>query len=765
MVTPGNQNMVPAPSSLPLSSPCPTTLEDQAPAPSRPGPTEQSVSERHHQLLALAAQTIDRAPDAVLTSDSDETETEAKRKLSSRVELGQDRASAPSRPGPSDHSVLERRRQLLALAAQTVDRAPEDRLATDSDEMGTEANKRKRRKHNKRTRKGKGKQKAMTSDEQDEGDTDHSQPAEASRPKGSKGRLSKAVQAEAFAIRQQYHSELEALAKKSGKNLSTLLAAVGDIVSDNRAMNVWNAFQSYAVHPDGLNLKHRRDQTEAEFGAEIQKRYTQLRNGEGDAKALSLDDILEWYRDGMEEDTAEKRIGGYTRKDIKKLCKPSINRARQLYEFRQLCSFGWIVDPVSAQAVPWGADPLFLALRDANPAQISVQAVDYGTMFHSQLMLENQAGVSLDPAKQALVNRFVDDGTNKVVLRGLVKDVLLMSLREIHPNKEFKQMKWGPAFADLCFKEKIKLVNYPAGLNPIGPRDGLAGASSIPMCYLKDIVKPYIRFWQQEAKAQKAEARRGGDAAALFDDDDDEDDGERMTNKVFKEDLVRFVAWDDNEKELSLADQAQIGILLEAPKGNNKPVVLARVYHSNIYLNRAASRNIRIDLPDETHARKENDDNSDSSSSDTETEVGVRHQRKVLRQWTPDTDGSDEDQIPARHRKKTTMKRHISREQADIHTDDEGNQTRRQKQAQLKELRHSRVGEQSRQPRSHHRAAKIAPVYGDETDEEHQHSHPRPRPRMIPPGGSRDIAEQSRHPGASRRPANIAPVSGDEEDE
>ncbi|KAJ3816205.1 hypothetical protein F5880DRAFT_1619635 [Lentinula raphanica] len=290
---------------------------------------------------------------------------------------------------------------------------------------------------------------------------------------------------------------------------------------------------------------------------------------------------------------------------------------------RQLCSIGWIVDPVSALAVPWGSDPLYAAMRDTNPAQITAQAVDYGTMFHSQLMLQNQAGAALDPAKQALVNRYVDEGTDKNVLRGLLKDVLLMSLRQVRPNKEFKKMKWGSAFADLCFKEKIKLINYPAGMKPIGPKDGYTGAAFIHVHHLKFIVKRYIRFWQQEAKAKKAEATRPRDASALFDDGDDNDeddnDEDETSNeqKIFEEDLVRFVPWDDNERQLTLEEQAQVEILLQEPKGNNRPVVLARVLHSNVFLKRAAARDIHIDLPDEANENSDSDKNSSGSAQDT----------------------------------------------------------------------------------------------------------------------------------------------------
>ncbi|KAJ3817433.1 hypothetical protein F5880DRAFT_1618279 [Lentinula raphanica] len=131
-------------------------------------------------------------------------------------------------------------------------------------------------------------------------------------------------------------------------------------------------------------------------------------------------------------------------------------------------------------------------MRDANPAQISTQAINDKSMFHNQLMIQSQADVGLNPAKQVLINRFMEDGTDKIVFQGLLKDVLLMSLGEILLNKEFKQMKWGSAFADLWFRKKVKLINCPAGMKPIGPREGITGSALVPLQYLKTIVKDHI---------------------------------------------------------------------------------------------------------------------------------------------------------------------------------------------------------------------------------------------------------------------------------
>ncbi|KAJ3966098.1 hypothetical protein EV361DRAFT_872674 [Lentinula raphanica] len=119
-------------------------------------------------------------------------------------------------------------------------------------------------------------------------------------------------------------------------------------------------------------------------------------------------------------------------------------------------------------------------------------------MFHNQLIIQSQADVGLDSAKQVLINHFMEDSTDKIVFQGLLKDVLLMSLREILLNKEFKQMK-----------EKVKLINCPAGMKPIGPRDGITGSALVP----------------------------------LHDEDDDKEEDTGMQHKVF------FVDEDDDKEE------------------------------------------------------------------------------------------------------------------------------------------------------------------------------------------------------------------------
>lgn len=107
-------------------------------------------------------------------------------------------------------------------------------------------------------------------------------------------------------------------------------------------------------------------------------------------------------------------------------------------------------------------------------------------------------------------------------------------------------MQWGRAFANLCYKQKVKLVNYPVGLKPIGPPGGISGSALIPLKYVKAIVKPHVQFWQQEAREKKAKAAKMREVQSLFDKDspEEEEDQEQM---VFEEDLVRFVPWDNGK--------------------------------------------------------------------------------------------------------------------------------------------------------------------------------------------------------------------------
>lgn len=109
--------------------------------------------------------------------------------------------------------------------------------------------------------------------------------------------------------------------------------------------------------------------------------------------------------------TTKKCLEGLLEKELEKLTEPFINcislivqylmefnsvstQGHQIYEVYQVSCFGWIVDVTSGQAIAFGGDLLYVAMRDANPSQLKNQSTDYGVMFHTQLMLKKQALVN-----------------------------------------------------------------------------------------------------------------------------------------------------------------------------------------------------------------------------------------------------------------------------------------------------------------------------------------------------------------------------------
>lgn len=103
-------------------------------------------------------------------------------------------------------------------------------------------------------------------------------------------------------------------------------------------------------------------------------------------------------------------------------------------------------------------------------------------------------------------------------------------------------MQWGGAFADLCFKHQVRLVNYPRGMKAIGTPGGITGSALMPLDKVKVIVGKYVRFWRQEGRELKAQAMEelnpGHVDTGAGTEEEDKDEG-----PVFEEDLVRFVPW------------------------------------------------------------------------------------------------------------------------------------------------------------------------------------------------------------------------------
>lgn len=113
-------------------------------------------------------------------------------------------------------------------------------------------------------------------------------------------------------------------------------------------------------------------------------------------------------------------------------------------------------------------------------------------------------------------------------------------------------MIWGTNFANICYRYKVRLVNWPLGIPVPGIPEGLRDISKIPVTQLRAMVKDRVEFYQQEAK----ENARKADADDMFEDDSD-DEAEGLISE-WK--LVRFVPWSDGKCSGHTIDQINVSI-------------------------------------------------------------------------------------------------------------------------------------------------------------------------------------------------------------
>ncbi|KAF9070982.1 hypothetical protein BDP27DRAFT_1362213 [Rhodocollybia butyracea] len=272
--------------------------------------------------------------------------------------------------------------------------------------------------------------------------------ARAPPAKHDKEKLSKETIKQAHALRHTYHDELEALAAKEGKSVAALLSA-----------------RANAEDP--------------------------------------FDDVM------PDREDAEGRAHGKGASEDCEAFQCSRTR-RQAYGFYGVSVFGFVVDPVTSRALAFGADPMSLAMREANPSHLRAQLYDYGAMIHLELM-KKKCGDYLEAAKLSIIGRFHTVGSDHEALRTVLKDIWLHNLT-------------------------------------LGVPDGLKGVSGMTIAsHVRPIVEDFVLFWQQEAEAKKAEAVGDEDEDPLPLYADADSAGRR---RVFEEDLVRFVKWDEDMRNV-----------------------------------------------------------------------------------------------------------------------------------------------------------------------------------------------------------------------
>jgi hypothetical protein len=272
-------------------------------------------------------------PSTAVVDDGEKDEVEARREERKRTSKESKRDADASALFADDEDVDANSAPKQTKKGKGKERAPVSPLEQEGDTEKRVAEDVEASSTPKKTKKGKGKRKAKAPALPTERDGDNEE-----RSVKKPGRLSKEAIEQAHALRQTYHDELEALALKEGKSVAALLTAVGDTVLDSRSLNPWNAFQAYATHPEGLAMERQQDQSITEFNSDILAAYRRQR-AEAEDVEHAFDEVMEWYRKELDDQTAAMRTHGLTDKQLKKIVKPFNARVSLFiaYSRREIC--------------------------------------------------------------------------------------------------------------------------------------------------------------------------------------------------------------------------------------------------------------------------------------------------------------------------------------------------------------------------------------------------------------------------------------------
>lgn len=117
-------------------------------------------------------------------------------------------------------------------------------------------------------------------------------------------------------------------------------------------------------------------------------------------------------------------------------------------------------------------------------------------------------------------------------------------------------MSWGPNLLDMCFKFKVRLVNWPPGVPTPGVPSGLKSITGIPAATLRILCKNRVNFIYQEAADQKRQNADDDNNNMYMPNSDPGDDIDAVQKKrgsssrVLEEDLLCFVPWTDGKSPL-----------------------------------------------------------------------------------------------------------------------------------------------------------------------------------------------------------------------
>ncbi|KAJ7084083.1 hypothetical protein C8R44DRAFT_753203 [Mycena epipterygia] len=376
-----------------------------------------------------------------------------------------------------------------------------------------------------------------------------------------------------------FEDKVAELVRECGKSPQTLHKLVGTSIKKPRDISGWNVWQRwYSVeHP-----KHE-DMSSAEYNQLSRSSFKQecAQNGvspgdisDSDAVFKALPWLLTWHTKLMTNVTHEWRDKGKFKSAVQKEMKAMVQLSSAMYKSLGVHVWGYCIDTQGQASFTWGGTDDFKAVRSSNKQSLSQTIKDMEHMFG---MIDIQRwGVAAAEEGSALLpvvvpqreGEFPRDAHRRIFtsLLSTQLQTRLIAGGALPLDKINKiKMQWGPKFLDAAWEHKFRIINYPSALEDseqiIG---GKFEVKRISTTQYKTFLPPM----------QQANKRKAGNAADDAEEEDQEEDD--------SEGAMAIVSWTEDEKELSLEEQRDIGLVVSLTGARLRSVKHSKQYNNEL---------------------------------------------------------------------------------------------------------------------------------------------------------------------------------------
>ncbi|KAJ7040114.1 hypothetical protein C8F04DRAFT_1254261 [Mycena alexandri] len=354
----------------------------------------------------------------------------------------------------------------------------------------------------------------------------------------------------------EFLDKITSLADETGYSGPTLHQTLGTAIKKPRAPTSWNVYEQFYAQEHTQS-----GSTEAFNVAACRQDYlalcAKLEIEPSDSKAVFAAEpwLLEWREKLTQNTVIQLRNKNQLKAKVQAEVKPIIAIAKLIYNTLGVHIHGRVIDTNGDASFMFGVGPIYKEMRRLNESSINQTIKDEEHIPWSSEIERRRRGL---PAAHVPAPAKSDERLRDTYRRQFGQ-VLAPQLHSfLHPEwtqqplSKYK-MPWAENFLDAVWKAGCRLVNYPTAL---ADKNLIVGKSSFTLKKIPLLV--FKEFMPDVLDVLKAESQD--------------------SSHPLQESIMRIVHWDEDESEMELEDQAELGLVSDA-----EGQVLLRVQDSPLY--------------------------------------------------------------------------------------------------------------------------------------------------------------------------------------